>query len=365
MRAAAADKSPQPHRPRACACSWVRLHVALVLSELCAAALLLRTWSSLQCDDWQVTALWNFQAGMDGLDAEDALHAVEPGALSHQANQTTLSRRRLVANDFTADFSRRLAFHRWIELDVVLDRAGYEQYLRRAWESSGLGLSAGRKNPRPRQQPKSSAKLQGDLRASGFRFNAAYFSQEHHQLPGAPWSQGRDQFMILVRHGLRPNHYFFSAGCGPFSLSSHVVRYLLASRYYCIEGDEYLLRAAVEYEIPEAGLIHKRPNFFLHDEPDVASLWRRQSDVTPPSHFDFAVVQQELEGRELEAAVTGIARYLRPRSGRLVLRAPLPVYLERRLGLQQLSSLVSSEQDSKNDATCPLSLSCGLYLYHT
>ena len=129
-------------------------------------------------------------------------------------------------------------------------------------------------------------------------------------LPGAPWSQGRDHFMTLVRHGLRPNHYFVTAGCGPFSLSGHVVRYLLASRYYCIDSDAYSLRAALEYEIPEAGLIHKRPNFLFHEAPDVGVLSRqsRKGAATPPSHFDFAVIQQELADDKLETSITGIAR---------------------------------------------------------
>ena len=65
----------------------------------------------------------------------------------------------------------------------------------------------------------------------------------------------------MVRHGLRPPHYLLEVGCGALTTGQHVARYLLTGRYYCIESDEFLLRAAVEYEVPAAGLIYKRPRF--------------------------------------------------------------------------------------------------------
>lgn len=345
-----------------CGGSGLLLHSIFLVIEICVALLVAQFLQApIDCNNVQ-EMLWP-----DVDYAEQALTSVVGPIFSlPDANQTGLegfTQRRLVANDFTADFSRRLAFHRWIEQDVVLDRVGFEQYLQRSLQASGLGSSARRKAARPQNAPKPLSKLQQDLRAAGFQFNPAYFSLEHRMLPGAPWSRGRDQYMMLVRYGLRPNHYFFSAGCGPFSLSGHVVRYLLAGRYYCIEGDEYLLRAAVEYEVPEAGLIHKRPNFLLHHEPDVGVLGNRMEEK-PPSHFDFAMIQQELTEEQMEAAVTGIARYLRPRSGRLVLLEPLPSHLQRRLGLQRLESMLNTASQSMRDA-CPLSVSCDLFLYHT
>ena len=340
--------------------SWA-CHLAIFILETCCAISLASMWHAGLC-----SSVWDEDFVVDEKYARADLELSLAQASPRGENWTSWAarlQRRLVANDFTADFSRRLAFHRWIEQDVILDRPGFERYLQAALASAGLDRTARQQRP-SRHQPQNSAALQKDLQSAGFRFNPAYTALEHRMLPGAPWSQGRDQFMMLVRHGLRPNHYFFSAGCGPFSMSGHVVRYLLASRYFCIESDEYLLRAAVEYEVPEAGLIHKRPNFFLHQEPDVGALSKRLAGAaTPPSHFDFAVMNQQLADDQLEASITGIARYLRPRSGRLVLRSPLPIHLQRRLGLQQIDSSVGPVLDSSS--ACPLSVSCDLYVYHT
>ena len=271
---------------RRCPPSWqCQWHTAFFIVETCVAIMLGMAWCRSPCRC----------TGCDN---------PEPGRFERtlicMTNETLVERktvrRRLVANDFTADFSRRLSFHRWIEQDVVLNRVGFEQYLQRALEEARLSSSSRSHPARSRSKPQSVARRQQDLESAGFSFNAAFAAQEHHMLPGAPWSQGRDRFMLLVQHGLRPNHYYFSAGCGPFSTSGHVVRYLLTSRYYCIEQDEYLLRAAVEYEVPAAGLIHKRPTFLWNSDLDVGALkYKRPPGVSaPPSHFDFAVVQQQV-----------------------------------------------------------------------
>ena len=269
--------------------SWLA-HAIVFSIETCGAIALGSLWCSSSCAEWD--------ADVDRLD--DELLRLHGGGLrwGHTIG------RRLVANDFTAEFSRRLSFHKWIEEDVVLDGAGFELYLQRALAAAGLVGSPDRPQPRSRVPPQSAEKIQRDLLAAGFRFNAAFAAQEHHMLPGAPWSQGRDRFMQLVQHGLRPNHYYFSAGCGPFSTSGHVVRYLLTSRYYCIEHDEYLLRAAVEYEVPSAGLIHKRPSFLWHPELDIGALkYKRAPGVpAPPLHFDFALVQQHVRHHLLSIA---------------------------------------------------------------
>ena len=185
------------------------------------------------------------------------------------------ARRRLVANDFNAEFSRRLSFHNWLEEDVVLDREGLERYLRRALTTAGLARRPGRASRALRNTlhtPQTVEALQRELAAAKFSFDSAYAAQAHHMLPGAPWSQGRDEFMHLIRLGLRPNHYFLGLGCGPFATGHHLVRYLLTARYFCIEQDEYLLRAALEYEVPAAGLIHKKPRFLLNDLAEVAAI---------------------------------------------------------------------------------------------
>ena len=214
-----------------------------------------------------------------------------------KSNYSHLDGRRLVANDFTADFSRRLSFHNWIEEDVVLDRQGLEHYLRRAMPAAGLARRPGRASRALRDtvhRPLSVEALQRQLGSADFCFDPAYAAQAHHMLPGLPWSQGRDEFMRLVRLGLRPNHYFLGLGCGPLAAGQHAVRYLLTGRYYCLEQDEYLLRAAIEYEVPNAGLIHKRARFQLNDLENVAAIMQKTVSwlPDPPSYFDFVMVHR-------------------------------------------------------------------------
>ena len=279
--------------------------------------------------------------------------------------------RRLVANDFNMDFSRRLTFHTWVEEDVTLDRRGLERYLRRALSASGITKGRTGRSSSTRSstshRPRSAESLQRDYKDASFAFNAAFAAQAHHMLPGAPWSHGRDEFMRLVRHGLRPNHYFLSLGCGPLSTGHHVVRYLLTGRYHCIASDEYLLRAAVEYEIPSKGLIHKRPRFLFDDLDRVNALVQKPPAwlPTPPSHFDFVLLETSLEDEQLEKAVTSVVRYLRPRSGRLVVAEPLPSRIQRQLGLQpsEQNNELLTGSDSKQ--ACPFSLKCAMYAYNT
>ena len=168
-------------------------------------------------------------------DWEAAFDSLEP-----RTNASTAGRR-LVANDFNADFSRRLTFHTWVEEDVALDRRALDRYLRRALAASGLSKSG--RSTAQNHRPKSAEALQREFSAAGFAFDTAFAAQAHHMLSGVPWGSGRDAFMRLVRHGLRPNHYVLSLGCGPLATGHHVVRYLLTGRYHCIEPDEYLLRA--------------------------------------------------------------------------------------------------------------------------
>ena len=278
-------------------------------------------------------------------------------------------RRRLVANDFNADFSRRLSFHNWVEEDVILDRSRLERYLRRALSAAGLARKPGRASRALRNtihRPQTVEALQRALSAADFSFDAAYAAHAHQLLSGAPWSQGRDEFMRLVRHGLRPNHYFLGLGCGPLATGHHLVRYLLTGRYHCLEQDEYLLRAAIEYEIPAAGLIHKKPRFLLNDLAEVAALLKKPPQATwlpePPSYFDFVMVERPLLPEHLERTITNVARYLRPRSGRLVLMDPLPSRLQLQLGLQPSAA---AERIDESMGPCPFSIKCTMHAYHT
>lgn len=318
-------------------------------------------WPPVQLSALDDAATWS---GLDEFGSEVLSHfpVSNKGA---NASDTTQGRR-LVANDFNADFSRRLAFHTWVEEDVALDRRGLERYLRRARAASGLSKEAtGGAGPPIHHRPRTAEALQREF-GNDFAFEPAFAAQAHHMLSGTPWSQGRDDFMRLVRHGLRPNHYFLSLGCGPLATGHHVMRYLLTGRYHCVEPDEYLLRAAVEFEVPSKGLIHKRARFLLNRPSQVAALMNKPPPwlPTPPSNFDFVIVERPLPSDELERTITAVVRYLRPRSGRLVLHEPLPLRLQRSLGLQpsqQTDLLAGADKRS----ACPFSTTCSTYAYNT
>lgn len=322
-------------------------------------------------------------------DDDESLHNVDVARLSWdrqllnivQPNATneTVHGRRLAANNefnYNADYSRRLTFHTWLEEDVVLDRRGLARYLRLARSAAGLstaGARGRRASARKRiksQQPSGVEALERELAAGSFAFDASFAAQAHHVMqPGAPWGHGRDEFMHFVRHGLRPTHHFLSLGCGPLATGHHIVRYLLAGRYHCLEQDEYLLRAAVEYEIPANGLIHKRPRLVLGDLAEDGAIKAAPPVWLPasPSLFDFVAVQRALVPDQLKRVVSNAARHLKPRSGRLVLLAPLSTRQQLQLGLKpsdyELDGSARSKAKADPLAACPFSLSCALYTY--
>ncbi|XP_078440444.1 S-adenosyl-L-methionine-dependent methyltransferases superfamily protein [Wolffia australiana] len=84
--------------------------------------------------------------------------------------------------------------------------------------------------------------------------------EEHHSNYGEPWAGGRDVFEFLASAGgLRPSDLVLEIGCGTLRVGLHFVRYLDAGRFHCLERDELSLMAALRYELPSQGLLHKRP----------------------------------------------------------------------------------------------------------
>ena len=330
---------------------WLSLHATVIGLEVCGALLL-------------AAAAWRQNTPATPPCVADAL--LPWPEWSDAAANATLGRR-LVASDLSPEFSRRLAFHNWVEHDVALDRAGLARYLAEARVAAGLPAARDGAAAARRPASLSVEALEARLRDGGFPFDAAFAAQAHHLMSGgAPWSRGRDEFMLMVRHGLRPPHYLLEVGCGALTTGQHVARYLLTGRYYCIESDEFLLRAAVEYEVPAAGLIYKRPRFMLSENVDVARLlaapvpWLSE----PPTHFDFAVALQT-DAARLDAAVTSIVRYLRPRTGRLIVATALPAELQAKLGLRELNDEGSPDAAAATRAACPFSTTCTFRVYST
>lgn len=66
------------------------------------------------------------------------------------------------------------------------------------------------------------------------------------------------EFLADSTH-LSPNSCVLEIGCGTLRVGLHFIRYLNPQNFHCLERDELSLMAALRYELPSQGLLHKRP----------------------------------------------------------------------------------------------------------
>ena len=95
----------------------------------------------------------------------------------------------------------------------------------------------------------------------------------HHRAAGPPgaWLLGLDDASFALAalrrasggHSDAP-HSVLEIGCGAGRVSVHLIRFLRPGHYACIEADGWSLYAQMTYELPLAGLLHRRPRFW-HD----------------------------------------------------------------------------------------------------
>ncbi|CAA7041233.1 unnamed protein product [Microthlaspi erraticum] len=84
--------------------------------------------------------------------------------------------------------------------------------------------------------------------------------EQHHSNYGEPWAGGRDVYEFLAESAnLKPNSRVLEIGCGTLRVGLHFIRYLNPTHFHCLEKDELSLMAALRYELPSQGLLHKRP----------------------------------------------------------------------------------------------------------
>jgi SAM-dependent methyltransferase len=87
---------------------------------------------------------------------------------------------------------------------------------------------------------------------------------DHRELVGGLWDEvGLLQFRFLVDRGLRPTDRLLDVGCGCLRGGVHFVRYLEAGHYFGIDANASLLDAALEIELPLAGLAGRLPRHHL------------------------------------------------------------------------------------------------------
>lgn len=97
--------------------------------------------------------------------------------------------------------------------------------------------------------------------------------EEHHSNYGEPWAGGRDVFEFLAESAhLTPNARVLEIGCGTLRVGLHFIRYLDPEHYHCLERDELSLMAALRYELPSQGLLHKRPLIVRGEDMDFSKF---------------------------------------------------------------------------------------------
>ncbi|XP_010546625.1 PREDICTED: uncharacterized protein LOC104818653 [Tarenaya hassleriana] len=97
--------------------------------------------------------------------------------------------------------------------------------------------------------------------------------EEHHSNYGEPWAGGRDVFEFLAESAhLKPDFRVLEIGCGTLRVGQHFIRYLDPGHFHCLEKDELSLMAALRYELPSQGLLHKRPLIVRGDDMEFSKF---------------------------------------------------------------------------------------------
>lgn len=104
--------------------------------------------------------------------------------------------------------------------------------------------------------------------------------EEHHSNYGEPWAGGRDVFEFLAESvHLTPNARVLEIGCGTLRVGLHFIRYLNPGNFHCLERDELSLMAAIRYELPSQGLLHKRPLIVKGEDMEFGKFGTGMYDV--------------------------------------------------------------------------------------
>ncbi|CAN8260391.1 unnamed protein product [Cochlearia groenlandica] len=134
--------------------------------------------------------------------------------------------------------------------------------------------------------------------------------EQHHSNYGEPWAGGRDVFEFLAGSAkLKPSSHVLEIGCGTLRVGLHFIRYLKPGHFHCLEKDELSLMAALMYELPSQGLLHKRPAIVRGEDMDFSKFG---SDVTYDLIYASAVflhMPEKLVWTGLERLVDKLTPY--------------------------------------------------------
>ncbi|KAG9459512.1 hypothetical protein H6P81_004020 [Aristolochia fimbriata] len=138
--------------------------------------------------------------------------------------------------------------------------------------------------------------------------------EEHHSNYGEPWAGGRDVFEFLGQSThLSRNSRVLEIGCGTLRVGLHFIRYLEPGHFHCLERDQLSLMAALRYELPSQGLLHKRPKIVKGDDMDFSKFGDTVFDLIYASAV-FLHMPDKLVWVGLER----LAKRLKPFDGRIL-----------------------------------------------
>ncbi|KAK1293480.1 hypothetical protein QJS10_CPB17g01443 [Acorus calamus] len=206
----------------------------------------------------------------------------------------------------------------WLKSQLTLNSLGDPPTTPEAWHSLRKGI-----NPRTREQQlqdlrqfKGISHYESEPEASNHTAlpcPGELLVEEHHSNYGEPWAGGRDVFEFLASAvSLSPSARVLEIGCGTLRVGLHFVRYLDLGGFHCLERDELSLMAALRYELPSQGLLHKRPRILRSEDMDLGRLGEVRFDLVYASAV-FLHVPDKL----VWVAVEGISKRLEVGEGRL------------------------------------------------
>ncbi|KAF8107669.1 hypothetical protein N665_0118s0037 [Sinapis alba] len=138
--------------------------------------------------------------------------------------------------------------------------------------------------------------------------------EQHHSNYGEPWAGGRDVFEFLAESSnLKPNSRVLEIGCGTLRVGLHFIRYLSPSNFHCLEKDELSLMAALRYELPSQGLLHKRPLIVRGDDMEFSKFG---SDTTYDLIYASAVFLH-MPDKLVWTGLERLVEKLKPYDGRI------------------------------------------------
>lgn len=133
---------------------------------------------------------------------------------------------------------------------------------------------------------------------------------KHRHFIGGKWSEiGQLQYNFLLQQGLQSHHKLLDIGCGCLRGGLHFINYLEANRYYGLDVNASLIKAAWQ-EVKLANLEAKNPHLIVNDKFEIA-CFQQQFDfmlsVSVFTHLPMNIIIRCLS--EVQKNLTSSGKY--------------------------------------------------------